>query len=98
MESYNMPEPKSARNPLDLSGADDSYLLERFDLISKKYAGGLDVHETTRLAEIEDYLDRLDLEKADLLDARGADRTVRINGTLDRVESAIRNLQALKLN
>ncbi len=88
-----MPVPQPARNPL----ADDSYLRERVELISKKYAGGLNPEETQRLAEIEDYFDRQDFEKADLMETRSQERMVRIETTLDRVEQAIRDLRTSKL-
>jgi hypothetical protein len=99
LEGFSMPVPQPARYPLgdDFSHSDDIYLRERFELISKKYAGGLDQQQTTRLAEIEDYLDRQDLEKADMIDVRGQERMGRIAATLDRVERAILDLQTLKL-
>jgi hypothetical protein len=56
------------------------------------------LQETKRLAEIEDYLDGQDVEKADLIDIRRREQMGRIDATLDRVEKAIRDLQALKLN
>ncbi len=89
-----MPVPQQARNPI----ADDSNLQERFELLSKKYAGGLEPHETKRLAEIEEYLDKQDVAQADFVDARGRERMRHIDATLDRVEKAIRDLQASKLN
>jgi hypothetical protein len=93
VEFYSMPVPQPAGNPL----ADDSYLLERSELISKKYAGGLEAQEAHRLAEIEAYFDRQDLEKADLIETWGQERMGRIEATLDRVEQAIRDLRASKL-
>jgi chemotaxis protein histidine kinase CheA len=94
-----MPWPQPARNPLPDDGtrADDSYLYERFELISKKYIGGLDSQETTRLAQIEESLDQQDSATADLIDTRSQKRMSRIDATLDRVENAIRELQASKL-
>ena len=95
MEHLNMPAPQPARNPL----TDDSILRERFELISKKYsAAGLEPQETRRLAEIEEYLDLQDIQTADSIDARSNERMARINATLDRVESAIPDLQAIKPN
>ena len=89
-----MAVPQPARNPL----AADLRLQERFELIAKKYAGGLQPHEAKRLAEIEDYLDGEDRAKAELIEARGNARMSRIDATLARVESAIRDLQASKLH
>ncbi len=93
MEYQSTPAPQPARDPL----ADDFYLHERSELITKKYAAGLNPHEAQRLAEIEEYLDRHDSEKADWIDVRCQERMGRINANLDRVERAIQNLKALKL-
>ena len=94
IEFQPMPTPQPARNPIDV----DPHLQERFELISKKYSGGLQPHEERRLAEIEHFLDSQDLAKADLVDARGRERMDRIDATLDRAEKAIRDLQVAKLN
>jgi hypothetical protein len=94
MEYQNMPVPQPARSPM----AADPHLPERVELITKKYAGGLQPHESECLAEIEDYLDSQDIAKADLISARGGERMPRIDTMLDRVESAIRDLKASKLN
>ena len=71
----------------------ESCIEERTSLILKKCAIGLKPHEATRLAEIDELLEREELKKADLLDALGDERLVRINSGLDRVEQAIRELQ-----
>jgi hypothetical protein len=94
MEYQNMPVPQPARSPL----AADPHLQERVELITRKYAGGLRPHESQRLTEIEDYLDSQDIAKADLISARGGERMARIDEMLDRVESAIQDLKASKLN
>ncbi len=71
----------------------ESCLEERASLVLKKYDTGLEPHEITRLAEIDELLEREELKKADLLDALGDERLARINSGLDRVEQAIRELQ-----
>ena len=71
----------------------ESCIEERSSLILKNYATGLEPHEATRLAEIDEQLEREELKKADLLDALGDERLARINSGLDRVEQAIRELQ-----
>lgn len=71
---------------------------ERDELLTKKYAAGLQPHEAARLAEIDQLLEREEIRKADLIDAPGDERLARIDAGLDRVEKAIHALQALNLH
>jgi len=80
--------------PEDIEGR---RLDERDELLAKKYAAGLQPDEVVRLAEIDQLLERDEIKKAELIDAKDDERLARIDAGLDRVEKAIHDLQALNL-
>ena len=84
-----MPVPQSARSPISDAFSDDPHLQERFELLTKKYSVGLEMHEATRLVQIEELLDQQDFALADQMEAQGNERMKRIDAMLDRVERAI---------
>jgi len=75
----------------------DRCLDERDELLARKYSVGLEPEDDRRLAEIDRLLVKEEIRKADLIAAQGDERLARIDAGLDRIESAIRDLQALSL-